>query len=373
MDEKAQISGGHLWAMTVVNTLSGSLLLLPTTAVESGGRAAWMVAIWSGVVGFLMVLLIGKLSQRFPGMTVVGYAGLIAGRWTGKATGLLFAIIIGLLTAGDLRLAMKSLIGAFFVTTPTWVLTLLLALAALSLAWHGIVHIARLGPLALIILIFTFLVTFPLLWRWMQPGYLIPVLDLSPLRVADRSFWASVTCFRSGLLLVVLLPYVAEPRRAARIYGWAFWVGWLSVLPAILAPILVFSAEGARALAQPFPYVMTIIRLPNFFFERMEILARIIVTLNELYTTGTAYFVGGLLIAETLGTRTVRPFMVAVLGISLLPATLISAVMPWETFAGWTGILTVFLTLAVFAVFWTLYWLRGLHRRRRAPEHESRA
>lgn len=324
----------------------------------------------SGVGGFLTTLLVGKLSQRFPRLTFAGYAGRIAGPRAGKVLALVLGIVFGLNAAVDLRVALKSVVGTYFVTTPTWVIALLMALTALSVTWFGIVHAARLGPLLSVILFLTFLFTFPLMGRWLQPGFLVPLLDPAPIDMSARSFWVALGAFRSGMFWAAFMPYVADPGRALRVSGWAYWAGWLAVFPAVVTPVLVFSPEGAVRLSQPFPFVVAVIRLPGFPLERLEILARLIVNLNVLYAVGFMYFVGATLLSEVFGSRQTRPFMLAVVGISLLPVVLLAAELPGEVFAGWTVIATMALAWAVFPLFWLIYWLRGLHRPQR---HGGRA
>lgn len=373
MGEKAQISNRHLWAMTVINTLCGTLLLLPATAIDAGGRAAWMVAILAGIVGFLTVLLIGKVGQRFPNVTFVGYASKILSPWIGKPMAVIFVVLLTLNAAVDLRLALKSILGVYFYTTPVWVISVMLAVTALSASWFGVISLARLGPLFAFWLGLTFLFTFPALFRWMQPGYLIPVFDATQIDLVSGSFWVALSSFRVGLLLAGLMPYVKDPKTAVRTYGKAFWFGWLAVLPAVVVPVLVFGPHGAREINLPFPYVVSIIRIPNFPFERVEMFARLAYNVNILYGVGAAYFVGGLLLSEVFNTQRVRPFMLAMASLSALSITLILSDKITQALTSWIVLLTMCFTWLLFPLLWLIARIRGLGQKRKPPASSPRA
>lgn len=317
-----------------------------------------MVAVMAGWVGFFSILLIGKLAQRYPRLTVVGMVGHLAGRWTGKAVGLCLGVLFGLNAGVDLRMALKAVEGTYFINTPTVVISLLMAGVAMSITWFGIVHASRLGPLFLGTLVLAFVLTFPLLWKWMQPGYLVPLLDLSDLEVRSRGFWSAMAAFRGGLMLVALFPYIAKPQKALRVYGWAHWFGWLGVFFAVLTPVMVFSPAGARSLVQPFPYILAVIRLPNFPLERVEMLARLVYNLSVLYAVASMYFVGAVLLAESFGTRSIRPFLLVVEGVSLLLVVTIPAQISAEAVDGWILLTSLVLTWTLFPLLWVIHLLR---------------
>lgn len=362
MDDKAQISVRHLWAMTVVNTLGGTLLALPAIAVEAGGRATWVVVTLAGIIGFLTVLLVGKLGQRFPKLTFVGIASKITSNWLGKLLGLIMSLLLTLNVAMDLRVALKSVLGVYFFSTPLWAIATLLALTSLSAAWFGVVNMSRLGPVFLALLSLTFLFTFPLLWRWMQLGYLIPLLDFTQIDFG-YPLWPALSSFRSGLLLMAIMPYTAEPRRAVRTYGWAFWIGWLAVLPAVIAPILIFGPEGAKAGSVPFLFIVSIIRLPNLPLERVEMFARLAYNMNVLYTVGAIYFTGGLLLSDVFGTRWIRPFMLAMAAVSVILLVLVRSDKTVEDLSAWVLTVTMCFTWATSLLLWLIARIRGVGQR----------
>lgn len=339
------------------------ILLLPTTAVEAGGRAAWMVAVISGLSGFVLLLLVGKLAQRFPGLTFAGFSARILGRWPGKVLTFLLAVNFGLVVSVDVGAAVKNLEGIYFVTTPPWVIALVLVVMGLCASWFGLVHSSRLAPLMLALLAATFFLTIPLLWRWMKPGYLIPLFDPTPIDVSSKAFWVSVGAIRAALFPVVFLPYLAEPKKAIRTLAWAHWVGWVGNFLAVITPIMVFSPEGARATTQAFPFVIAVLRIPNFPFERVEMLGRLVFHINTVYAMGNVYFTGGLFFAEVFGTKRIRPFMLVTAGLSLLPLLLIPSAVRATDFAYMSVIRALVIGLTVFPLLWIVYWLRGMHRK----------
>lgn len=325
-----------------------------------------MVATLSGISAFLLLLVVGKLGQRFPTLSVAGYAVRILGRWPGKAVALALSLNFALNASVDLSVAMKNLEGVFFIRTPPLVIGVILALMALSAVWFGLVTAARMAPALLTLLFLTFLLTFPALWRWIKPGYLIPVFDPSPIDWGSRPFLVSLGVIRAALFPVVFMPYIQEPKRALRTLGWAHWVGWALNMLAVLAPILVFSPEGARALAQPFPFVIGVLRLPSFPLERVEMIARLAFHINSIYAVSNIYFTSALLMGEVFGTRTIRPFLLVAVVISLLPQYLIPTSAYGDEFAYGSVIRGMVMAWTVFPLLWLVYWIRGLGKKQQA-------
>lgn len=324
-----------------------------------------MVAVISGVSGFLMLLLVGKLAQRFPAKTFPTYAGEILGKWPGKALALVMAVNFGLNASVDLGVAVKNLEGIYFVNTPPWVIAGILAAMALATTWFGLVHASRLAPALLSLLVLTFLFTFPLLWRWMKPGYLIPLFDVRQVDFGSKAFWVAMGVIRAALFPVVFLPYVKEPKKAIRTLAWAHWVGWAGNFLAVITPVMVFGPEGARAVSQPFPFVIAVLRVENFPFERLEMLGRLAFHINTVYAIACIYFTGGLFFADVFGTKRIRPFMVVTAGLSMAPLLLIPSAVRATDFAYGSVLRGLAAGGTVFPLLWAVYLLRGLHRKPR--------
>nr|PZN37103.1 MAG: hypothetical protein DIU70_13270 [Bacillota bacterium] len=357
MDEKARISSFHLGTLFVTVTLTG-LLHQPTVAVESAGRMAWAVSVLSGAAGLLIIHLVGRLGLRFPDETLVGYASRILGRPAGKLLGLILVLVFALNSGAEIRMAIKSAVGVFFITTLTLVIAVLMTLTALMVGWHGVVTASRLGPLLVGSTFVVFFLTFPLLWRWMQPGYLIPLWEFSEIQFRSRPFWVAVFGLRVGALLAAMTPYIDDRRRALRAASAGYLLGWLGNFLAVISPIMVFGPEGARGLSQPFPYVIAIIRLPNFPFERVEMLARLVFNVGVFYAVGIALNLGGRVAAEVFGTTRSRPFMLAVAAISLIPSGWIAQEQPGEAAVAWIIIGTAIYLFTVYPLLWLVYAFR---------------
>lgn len=321
-----------------------------------------MVALASGAIGYLGVLVVGMLSLRFPGITLVGYARRIVGRWLGGLVGILVAADMIGMTVVDLHNALKAVIGPFFVTTPIWAIVSVMALVAIFFTWSGAVHASRLGPVLMIFLLLVFILALPSLFRWINFGYLIPLFDPTPIQTFQREFAVALLAFRSATYLTFLIPYIKHPQKALKAISWGYWLGWLVVFLAVIIPVMVFGPEGAKALAQPFPFVIAIIRLPNFPFEKLELLARLGYNGNVLYAVGFAYFGGGLLLSEVFHTRRVQPFMVGMLVAGFIPLMLVQGEIYEVTLARWLVIVGQLLLWTIYLLLWLVYWVRGLNR-----------
>jgi hypothetical protein len=370
--KEPKISTGHLWALAMLATLGSPLLNLPALAVAAGGRATWMIAVASGLIGFLLLVSFGKLVQRFPGRSIGGVAELILGRLTGRLGMVTLALFLSLGASVDLRVTLDTLIGLYFFRTPASVVALLAAVTALSVGWYGIVRASRLAPLLLALSAVTFLFTFGALTRWMHPGYLIPILDPSPIDTNRITFYAALSLFRVGTLLAVFIPYVAEPDRFVRICAWGYWAAWVVTLAAAVTPVLIFGPEGAQALTRPFLFSVGTIRLPNWPFERVEMLARLTFNMTALFEVGVTYLAGGRLLLQVFKAGKTRHYMLAVMLLSVLPVVLMQGEMRGRALSDAIAVGSMLFELSLVVLLWLVFWLRGLHRSRFHTVRDSR-
>lgn len=361
MNEKAQISSRHLMALSAIITICGSIMIFPTEAIEASGRSAWLVLIMIGASQFISILTVGKLCQKFPGMTVTQFAGRIAGRWTGKIIGLSIAVLLALSASSDLFYGVKSIVGPFFFNTPSFAIVLTMALTGLSFTWFGLVNASRMSPFLMTLIVMTTIVVFLFMLKDTHWGYLTPLFNISSIHI-QMSFWASFCTFRTSVYLSAIMPYIEKPQSALQYYCWGFWIGWTTILIATLSPLLLFGPEGAKELSQPFPYVISTIRIPIIPFEHVEIIARLVYNINVLLAIGLSYFVGGRLLADVFNTKQIRPFMIVLTVISIIPRLFAESNWLGQAFSSYSLILALIMIWIIFPSLWIIYWLRGISK-----------
>lgn len=276
-----------------------------------------MVAVLAGVSAWVAGLLVADLSRRFAPDHVFRYAGVLVGPWLGKLLGGVIVLAALANAPVDLRVAVQALFGVFYEQTPPWIVVAISGVGALSLVWWGPARLARLQPLLLAVIAAVTLLQVPFLWQRSEWRFLLPV-RFQDVDVGSRALLAAVGAFRFPLMLAWLVALLEEPRRAAALYTKGFWLGWLFVLPMVVFPVAIFGPEGARRLNHPFPYLLSIIRLPNSPVEKIDYLARLIYSLNTLVVVALFYQLIATGVGELTGKRRDRPVLAAATAVSVL-------------------------------------------------------
>ncbi|BDG59828.1 hypothetical protein caldi_09180 [Caldinitratiruptor microaerophilus] len=315
-----------------------------------------MVAVLAGVTAWLAGLVVAGLSRRFAPVSVFRYAGVLVGPWLGKALG--GAIVLTALVNApvDLRVAVQALFGVFYQQTPPWVVVIISAVGALALVWWGPVRLARLQPLLLGIVGAVTMLQVPFLWQRSEWRLLLPV-RFEDVAVGSRAFLAALGTFRLPLMLAWVVALLEEPHRALELYTKGFWLGWLLVFPMVAFPVAIFGPEGARELNNPFPYVLSIIRLPNFPVEKVDYLARLTYSLTALVVVALFYHMVAAGVGELTRTRRDRPVLALAAAASVLLTVWMLPDEPGERLSRAVLVATLALETG-FVVLWALGRLR---------------
>src|SRR5690554_7971734 len=100
------------------------ILILPRHLVLITGVDGWIVLLAGGLLSAIMLFFINRVSQKFPGKTVVEFAPLIMGRFFGKLFGGLLVVYYTFLAAVSLRIFAEMLKSALLPDTPRWLVLL---------------------------------------------------------------------------------------------------------------------------------------------------------------------------------------------------------------------------------------------------------
>lgn len=354
---RTRIASGEFVSLVALGTICGSIFLMPALAIEAGGRAAWAVAVLAGVVAWLVGLLVADLSRRFVPASVFAYAGMLVGPWSGRLLAALIVLAAVASAPVDLRGAVRALLGVFYQQTPPWIVVTISAAGALSLAWWGPQRLARLQPLLLAVLLTVTVLQVPFLLQRSEWRLLLPV-RLQDVDIGNRALLEALGVFRFPLMLAWLVALLEEPHRAPALFTKGFWLGWLVVLSMVAFAVAIFGPEGARELNNPFPYMLSIIRLPNFPIDKVDYLARLIYSLSALVVVALFYQVVAAGVGELTRMRRDRPVVALAAAVSVL---LTSWLLPDEPGEGFSGAVLI-ATLALEAGFVAL-WAVGRIRR----------
>ncbi|MDD4237624.1 MAG: endospore germination permease [Desulfotomaculaceae bacterium] len=220
MLEKGKIPSIALFLLLVNLVSATAIVSLPAATARFAGRDAWLVPIISTISGIIVILLVTALGRRFPGKSLIEYTQDILGGWLGKTVGV-FYLFFFIQTSGVIIREFGELLGTLVMPrTPIVVFCTVIVLLAAYSVRSGLEVIGRLAelilPLATIFYIAVFLTT----WQKVDFSRLLPVLENGFAPVLLGSViplgWRGEV-----LLLAMLLPCLAEPRKGRMIGIWS--------------------------------------------------------------------------------------------------------------------------------------------------------
>lgn len=321
-----------------------------------------MVAALTSLYVLLTTTVVVAVIRRHPHKTLFQYMRKILG----PRLGWFVVMIIALLGAGsalvDLFMAIRVVFGVLLIATPLWAVAGLIGGAALYMAWFGLEKAARSAPLMMLILLVTFGVSVALLWQWTDPGYLRPLFDIGDINPGARQFWAAFGVCRTPLFLAAMWHMLGNPNRDVRAFRRGMRLGLGVVAVASVIPVMVFGPEAARILFLPFPYVISVVAAPNFPTERVELLARMILSLGAIYAVGATYYLTGRMLAELFSTRYDRLWMAAVAVATVVGISIMSREQLLEVVSAW-----ILIAIAGMGPLFALLWVVDRRRDKRSP------
>jgi spore germination protein KB len=183
MLEKGRISHLELALIMYATVLATAILYIPYVTAQHAKRDLWLSPIWGSLSGFLIVMIVVKLSKLYPGKTLIEYCELILGQFLGKLIAFIYLFFLLHDTAIAFREYGEFIGSAFLYKTPIIFITGSIALSCVIAVHGGIETIGRCATiflpvvLALYILIYVFLIPdlnvkniFPILQDGVMPS-----------------------------------------------------------------------------------------------------------------------------------------------------------------------------------------------------------
>ncbi|MFC4808187.1 GerAB/ArcD/ProY family transporter [Paenibacillus sp. GCM10023250] len=311
-----RISSTELWTLMYVFMIASSMSL---PIGYTTGHDSWISAVIGALLGLGIAWIYAALSGTFPEQSIVHIAQALLGTWAGKAIGLLYAGYGFQLGAYVLRNFEDLTVTVLLPRTPSFVISFIMIAISAWAAYKGIEVICR---CALIILIFVALqsvIFIVLLIPDMDPGFLLPVLEGGWQPILDGA--AQIATFPLGetVLFVMIIPFVNRGERIRKTVLSAVGVSGVLLITSHLFNIMVL---GELASKQVFPsYTSAMYISVGDFFERIEPIVFTVWVFGEFTKLTVCLFAAALALAQTLGSRDYRMYVVP-LALALLELSL---------------------------------------------------
>ncbi|MGO4542335.1 GerAB/ArcD/ProY family transporter [Paenibacillus sp. 2TAB19] len=297
--DKQKISHFQLGVLFFVYMTGSSIINIPGPLIGKAGNGAWISLLVSGALGYMMLMMLLFLHNRFPGLNYVEYSR--------KLVGNVMTVVIGLLAISFILQEQSGIVmdvGLFMVSsmlreTPIYVFTILVFLVAALTARAGLEVMARMFTLIMLLTSFFIIVILLLAIPDYNPLQLLPVLPKGLKPVLHGAYFTFGFPYSEVFLFGMLIPFVerSQRKRVPKALMLSLGLNIFTLCMATICSIMVFGAYAGDR-----PYVLfNMARLVEFqeVIQRIEsIIGMSLILGSYMKVTVTLYvlslFVSGL-------------------------------------------------------------------------------
>lgn len=265
--EGGKISGRQFMAALMVIRVVPVTLTFSLITSTKHVQDAWIADIISSAVTIPFVVLMTKLSLKFPGKTIIEYSQILLGPVIGRLLGFLILWFFVDTSVNITRVLGEAYVIAIMPETPISAFMIMLAFMSCYAARSGLEVVSRLGEDVFYILVFVLLVTYALPYNAMRFENLTPILVRGVSNLISPIV-ASLGYYSQYLIIGMIVPYLNRPEEATK---YAIYAVLITGALMALAAIAMVAAFGPTANSWTFP-LFSLARMISLgdFLERIE-------------------------------------------------------------------------------------------------------
>jgi spore germination protein KB len=248
MIEKGRISNIQAAMLAITSLTIIAHLILLSIAFNESKQDSWIAAIIGTGLGLIGIITVTKLSQCFPGLTLIEIL-FQHFKWPGKLIGILYLVYFYIMAVLGVRLFAESY-KLIMIDTPLWVfVTVILSLCSF-IVYLGLETLGRLNQIMLPTISIIAITLVFLTMGKKDYSNLLPILGngLSPVALGSLSMMA---WFGEFVIIGMILPYVQRPKKLVKVNIVAAIVTLILFLGPVTGPIALFGPVEAAKLSFP--------------------------------------------------------------------------------------------------------------------------
>ncbi|WP_243299159.1 GerAB/ArcD/ProY family transporter [Bacillus litorisediminis] len=249
MIERGRISNIQA-AMLIITSLTimGHLVLL-TVVIFQSRQDGWIAGIAGTVLGLIGIIALVKLSQAYPGLTLIEIL-FKHFSWPGKIIGILYLVYFYIMVILATRLFVEAY-KKILIETPSWAFITVILVLTSFIVYLGLETLGRLNQIMLpVLVIIAIAVVFLTMGEKKDYTNLLPILGNGIAPVAKGSL-SVMAWFGEFVIMGMVLPYVQKPKKHIKTGIWAAVITLIFFLGPITGPIALFGADEAAKMVFP--------------------------------------------------------------------------------------------------------------------------
>ncbi|MEF3303057.1 GerAB/ArcD/ProY family transporter [Paenibacillus sp. GYB003] len=354
----------------IASTLIGvGVLTLPRESANAAGESAWLAALGGGLISMVGMAIIVKLSNRYPGQSIVEYAASVFGPANRPLIGRLLSFPIflalflfwGTSTALVARTFGEVVITTVLTKTPLEVIISSMLITAFVFVMYDEEVLARVNEILLPIIVIPVLVIALSSLQSARLDNFLPVFDGNWGGLLKSMYTTSTSYLGFEMMAIFFAKAeLSDKRMSGSLVGIAI-PSFIYVL-IVVSGISVFGVEEMQLLAWPTLELVKTTEVPGLILERLES-AFLGVWVAAVFTSvGNMYFATAIVARQAFKLRTHRWIAVCLLPIiywlSLIPPN-IQKLFEFQKWSGQIGIILAFVVPALLLLISLLRKQRG--------------
>ncbi len=329
-------------SMVLTNSMLGAgILTMPKSVVQAVKTPdAWISVLLGGIVMLLVILVMVKLSQQFPGKTVFQYSKRIVGTLPGGVLSSLLILYFIVIAGFEIRVLAEVTMFFLLEGTPIWAIVMPFIWVGTYLVYGGINSIARVFQIVFPISIFILILCYILSTRLFDIQHLRPFLSEGMLPVI-RGMKSGILIYSGCEVVMTMTAFMQHPQQAVRGMIVGFCIPLMLYLVTIVMVIGGLSIDSVITSTWPTLDLVRSFEIAGFFFERFEF-PLLVIWLMQMFCNFCSFFFNASLGISQVFHLKIHPVMFV-----LMPVIFICTMIPQrinDVFSlgdaiGYTGVL----------------------------------
>lgn len=307
MIEQGRISNTQAAMLAITSlTIIGHLILL-TVVFFYSRQDSWIAAIVGTCLGLIGIIALAKLSQCFPGLTLIEIL-FQHFSWPGKIIGILYLLYFYLMVVLATRLYVEAY-KKVMIETPTWAFVTVILLLTSFIVYLGLETLGRVNQIMLpILIIFGITLVFLTMGENKDYSNLLPILGNGIIPVAKGSL-SIMGWFGEFAIMGMILPYVQKPKKLVKTGIFAGVFTLIIFMGPITGPIALFGPVEAAKMVFPTFSEVRYIRAGEVI-NRFDSIAILFWTVGSMIRISLFFYGLSLGIGQALRLPSYRPLVI---------------------------------------------------------------
>ncbi|MHA6532111.1 GerAB/ArcD/ProY family transporter [Paenibacillus sp. BAC0078] len=310
-------------ALFLTNTVLGAgILTLPRSVTEAVKTPdSWMSVLLGGAIVMLVIWVMVKLSQQFPGKTIYQYSKRIVGTYLGGFLCTLLIIYFMTIAGFEIRVLVEITLFFLLEGTPDWAIVIPFIWVGAYLVFGGINSIARaygiIFPISFLVLFLCYIFSI----RVFDINHLRPVLSEGFMPVI-KGLKSTILVYTGCEVVMTITAFMQHPQQAVKAMLIGIGVPMGLYLLTVILVVGGLTIDSVVTSTWPTIDLVRSFEISGYFFERFEF-PLLVIWMMQMFCNFCSFFFNA-----SLGISQVFKLKLVPVIFGMMPLIFISTMIP---------------------------------------------